>query len=93
MLLSSLALLASELMPCLLVYLLSTISYQPITLTTKWQRFRVVLPQQLWPCLIVPPGTYPKGAQQNAWDAPLYGRGQPWPCEYLREYRWHTDSL
>jgi len=52
----------------------------PLTLTTQWQQLRVVLPPQEWPCLI---DRGPAGSQQNAWDVPLYGRGQSWP--------WHLE--
>jgi|EP01046_Picozoa_sp_COSAG06_P014607 hypothetical protein len=52
----------------------------PVVLTTQWQPLRVVLPAQQWPCQI---DRGPIGSQQNAWDAPLYGRGQQWP--------WHLE--
>ena len=51
-----------------------------LDLTTQWQRLRVVLPPQEWPCTI---DLGPHGSQANAWEAPLYGRGQPWP--------WHLE--
>ena len=51
-----------------------------LDLTTRWQRLRVVLPPQEWPCAI-DLGSH--GSQANAWEAPLYGRGQPWP--------WHLE--
>jgi hypothetical protein len=52
----------------------------PVTLTTKWQRLRVLLPPQQWPCLIA---RGPAGSQQQTWNAPLYGRGQAW--------QWHLE--
>eukprot|EP01050_Picozoa_sp_SAG11_P057106 SAG11_NODE_35784_length_265_cov_0.608434_1_plen_87_part_11 len=53
---------------------------KPLSLTTNWQRLHVVLPPQEWPCLI---DVGPAGSQRNAWEAPLYGRGQPW--------HWHLE--